>query len=512
MDDTIEDLKQLTDDGFSSHVEINREKIEGFFHKSTDFMAIDVKIASTPGKLCYLKTLIDTNKMAEMILNPLANVLNVSQNLDPELPFRMVENIFSGADKKVVINVGDAAKAILNGSTILFLEGCRKAIAINTPTSEKRAINEPSTQTTIRGPKDGFIEDLYTNLGILRKRIKSPHLCFDSFILGNDSSTEVVVAYMKNIVNNSLLSEVKKRIQKIDVFAIFESNNIEELIADKTLTPFPLLFNTERPDTIASHILTGKVAIFVDGTPFVLSAPAVFTDFFVTSEDFYQPFFMGSFIRLLRYFSFLLSLLLPSFYVAIITYHHEMIPTTLLINIISQRENVPFPAVVEALIMELTFEILREAGVRMPRAVGQTISIVGGLVIGQAAVEAGIISNIMVIVVSLTAISSFVAPIYSFAIASRILRFSFILLAGSIGFFGMMIGLLLMIGHLNGLRSFGVAYLTPVTPFRPKDQEDVFIRLPYWANQYRPTYLQTKDAKKQKSKSSPTPPPLKGEN
>lgn len=512
MHETKEDLDRYKKNDLSSSLEKNKEEIESIFHKTIDFMAIDVKVASNPGKLCYLKTMIDSTKMAEKILHPLSLVITRSKEIKHDLPFKMVENIFSGGEIKTISNFGDAATDILNGYAILLIEGCRKAIAISIPTSDKRSINEPSTQTTIRGPKDGFIEDLYTNLGLLRKRIKSPHLCFDSYIIGNDSSTEVVVAYMENIINNDLLAEVKKRIKDIDVFAIFESNNIEELIADKTFTPFPLLFNTERPDTIASHILTGKVAIFVDGTPFVLSVPANFTDFFSTSEDYYQPYFMGSFIRLLRYFSFLLALLLPSFYVAIITFHHEMIPTTLLINIISQRENVPFPAVVEAIIMELTFEILREAGVRMPRAVGQTVSIVGGLVIGQAAVEAGIISNVMVIIVSLTAIASFVAPIYSFAIASRILRFSFIILAGSLGFFGMMIGLMLMIGHLNSLRSFGVAYLTPVTPFRVKDQEDIFLRLPYWANQYRPTYLQTKDAKKQKEKSSPTPPPLKGEN
>lgn len=262
---------------------------------------------------------------------------------------------------------------------------------------------------------------------------------------------------------------------------------------------------------MAAHLLEGKAAILLDGSPFVLVAPTVMIDFFQSPEDYYQPYYMGSFIRMVRYLSFFIALMLPAFYLSIITYHHELLPTQLLISLAAQREGVPFPAVVEVMMMEITFEIIREAGIRMPRAVGQAVSIVGALVIGQAAVEAGIVSNTLVIVVALTDLSSFASPVYALAVAVRILRFILILLAAVFGLYGMVLGLIIMVAHLASLRSFGVPYLAPVAPLIVEDLEDVFVRFPIWAMKWRPGYLNPEAPLRQPESKSPTPlPPDKG--
>jgi spore germination protein KA len=231
----------------------------------------------------------------------------------------------------------------------------------------------------------------------------------------------------------------------------------------------------------------------------------------MSAEDNYQNYVMSSFVRMIRYLSFMIGLLMPSAYVGVLTFHHELLPTTLLLSVIAQREDVPFPAVVEVFIMEITFEILREAGVRMPRAVGQTVSIVGALVIGQAAAEAGIISNIMVIIVAITAIANFVFPNYSFANASRLIRFILIIVASILGLYGVLLVLVFMVAHLSSLRSFGVPYLAPVAPFIVEDQKDVFVRLPIWSMNKRPAYLSPNISKKQKAQGSPSPPKQEGE-
>ncbi|HYK74740.1 MAG TPA: spore germination protein, partial [Pseudoneobacillus sp.] len=395
---------------------------------------------------------------------------------------------------------------ILNGYIILFIDRYEKALAFAIDNIEFRSITEPSTQTIIRGPKDSFTESISTNISLIRRRIKNPKLIFEEFIIGIDSRTKVSIGYLDGVINQGILEEAKKRLNSIQISSIMDSGNIEESITDEYLTPFPLVFNTERPDVVASGIIEGKIGIIVDGSPFVLVIPTVLTDFFQSSEDYYQPYLMASFVRMIRYVSFMVALILPSLYVSIVTFHQELLPTNLLVSIQAQREGVPFPAVIEVLIMELTFEILREAGVRMPRAVGQTVSIVGALVIGQAAVEAGLVSNVLVIVVAFTAIASFVSPIYNFSISTRLIRFILIFAAAVVGLYGILIALILMVAHLASLRSFGIPYLSPIAPLIMEDQQDVFIRLPNWSNRTRPTFLKTEQSIKQDEVKPPSPP------
>jgi spore germination protein KA len=297
--------------------------------------------------------------------------------------------------------------------------------------------------------------------------------------IGRATQTNVSIMYIRGIADEKVIEEVNLRLARIDTDSILESGYIEEFIQDQPYTIFPTIQNTERPDVIAGSLLEGRVAILIDGTPHVLLVPSLFIQYLQAAEDYYQRADISTLIRTLRYFCLFIATLVPALYIALTTFHQEMLPTQLLISLAAQREGVPFPAFVEGLIMEATYEILREAGIRMPRAVGQAVSIVGTLVIGQAAVEAGIISATMIIVVSITAISSYVIPEFDMSIAIRITRFLFMGLAAVFGLFGIFVGIVALLLHLSSLRSFGVPYMAPVGPFILSNQKDVILRVPH---------------------------------
>ncbi|MEF2967176.1 spore germination protein [Paenibacillus sp. M1] len=418
-----------------------------------------------------------TDKTAvNAILSSFLDEMNNSGDTSSELPD--LANIKAGLMGHVqpVRDFDEVILGILSGETIIMLEGSGEALSCNTQGSEQRAVEEPSSQVVIRGPKDGFNESIGTNVALVRKRIKSGNLWLEKMSIGKVTHTDVAILYLKGTAGEGVVAEVKKRLNAIDYDSILESGYIENFIQDKAITPFPTLYNTERPDTVAANLLEGRVAIFVDGTPFVLIAPTTFFMFFQAAEDYYQRSDVSTAIRLLRYFALFISLFGPSIYIAAITFHYELIPTQLLISLATQQETVPFPALVEVLIMEVTFEILREAGVRMPRAIGQAVSIVGALVLGQAAVQAGIVSSAMVIVVALTGISSFSTPSFNMALSIRLLRFACMIFATFIGFFGIVVFSMLLVAHLCGLQSFGVSYMAPATPFNLERQKDALIR------------------------------------
>ncbi|WP_026583417.1 spore germination protein [Bacillus sp. J33] len=488
-----------------------QEKVKNEFGSTIDLSMDELKTEGKDALIIYLTSMVDTNLLKEAIWQSLNGKHDgIKLTTEDDLKSLWKEK-FGGAGYQLIETFDDIITAMLYGNIIIVFKGLGKAISLSVPSSEDRSITEPSTQTVIRGPKDGFVESISTNVSLIRRRVKNRNLRFEKFTIGSETHTSVYISYMEGISNVKIVQEVRKRLNSLRVHAIFESGNIEELIADKTATPFPLALNTERPDAVAANLLDGKIAILVDGTPFVLLVPAVLVDFFSVAEDYYQNFMMGSFLRVIRYLSFMIALITPSLYVGILTFHHELLPTPLLLGIIAQREGVPFPAVIEVLIMEVTFEILREAGVRMPRAVGQTVSIVGALVIGQAAAEAGIISNIMVIIVAITAIANFVSPTYSFAAAARLLRFMLIIVSAILGLYGVLIVLVFIVAHLSSLRSFGVPYLSPVAPFIIEEQKDVFFRFPFWSMNKRPSYLKTQSPEKKPKTGSPSPPPIKGE-
>ncbi|WP_433615537.1 spore germination protein [Paenibacillus cellulositrophicus] len=378
---------------------------------------------------------------------------------------------------------------LLSGDTLLFIDRIGSAVIASTKGGERRSVTEPESQTVIRGPREGFTESLRTNTALLRRKIKSPNLWLEEMQLGRVTQTDVGIMYIHGIVDEKNVDEVRKRLSVIDIDGVLESGYIEELLENTNKTIFPTIYHSERPDVIAASLLEGRIAIMVDGTPFVLLLPSTFNMFFQAAEDYYNRFDVGSLIRFLRYFSFLIGLLLPSFYVAIIGFHQEMIPTSWLLKLAVQREGVPFPAFVEAFIMETVFEILREAGVRMPRSVGNTISIVGGLVLGQAAVEAGIVSPVVVIVVSLTAIASFVSPAYNIGIAARMLRFVMLIAASMFGIYGIACMLLILVLHLCSLKSLNVPYMAPYAPMIYPDMKDSMLRMPQDYMKKRPKLI-----------------------
>ncbi|MDQ0285488.1 spore germination protein KA [Desulfofundulus luciae] len=426
--------------------------------------------------------------------------------------FALVRNFMVNTGSvREAATVFELVDGILYGDTAVLVEGEAVALLATAPGWPVRGIEEPTSESVVRGPREGFTELLRTNTSLIRRRLRDPNLVTERITLGERTRTSVEIAYIRGLADPRLVQEVKDRLSRIKVDGIIESGNIEELIEDHPHSPFPQVFRTERPDRVVSMLLDGRVAIITDGTPFVLVVPAEFVVFMQSSEDYYERFFLATAVRWLRYIAFIASLILPSLYISITTFHQEMIPTRLLISIAASREGVPFPAFVEAFLMEFTFEALREAGIRLPRNVGQAVSIVGALVIGQAAVSAGVVSSLMVIIVALTGISSFVAPVFSMAITMRLLRFPMMVLAATLGIFGVMMGLLVILVHMASMRSFGIPYLAPLAPLHARDLKDVMVRAPMWAMEARPSELAKENSIRQAQGIKPAPPTRKGQ-
>lgn len=430
--------------------------------------------------------------------------------LNPQLMSTLKDFAMTVGEVKDVTNFEELLNALLSGDVIFLIDGYSNGLIIGNKHWVDRGVTESSTQTVIRGPREAFSENLRVNTALVRRKIKDPNLWMESRVIGVRTKTNMEVMYIKGIANDKIVEEVRIRLDRINIDGILESGNIEELIQDANNSTFPTVYNTERPDVVAGALLEGRIAILIDGTPFVLIVPALFVQFFQSAEDYYQRADLTSLLRLLRFFSFTIALLAPALFIAATTFHHEMIPTALLISLAAQREGVPFPAFVEALLMEITFEILREAGIRMPKAVGTAMSIVGAFVIGSAAVDAGMVSAAMVIVVSMTAIASFVTPTYDMGMTIRILRFVFMGLAASFGLFGITVGLIALVLHLCSLRSFGVPYMSPIAPFNADGQQDTFVRLPLWKMRTRPHLISQENIDRQQNSASAKPEPEKG--
>ncbi|WP_433942976.1 spore germination protein [Paenibacillus sp. SN-8-1] len=455
--------------------------------------------ADTKGTLIFIDGMVDDARNESTVIEPLLQVLSgnndlsISDNLSTALDTVFADQLEKGD------SLDQAVKAICKGDTALILDGFRDFYLISNRKWEQRSIEEPAAEPVIRGPRDGFTENLRVNTTLIRRRLATPDLKVEAFQVGELSRTDIALVYLDSIVMKGLVEEIKERLNRIKIEAILESGYIEELITDNTFSVFPQLISTERPDRVVSGLLEGKAAIIIDNTPFSLIAPGTFADSLQASEDYYQNYIASTLTRLLRLWLAFSALVFPSVYIAVTTFHQEMVPTSLLLSIASSREAVPFPGIVEAFLMEAAFEGLREAGIRLPKPVGQAVSIVGALVIGQAAVQAGIVSAILVIVVSFTGIASFIFPIYSQGLAFRVLRFPMMFLAGMLGLYGVFLGLLVIAIHLAKLRSFGVPYMSPIAPLSMSGLQDIFVRLPWWDRVSRP--LQT--GKANRSRMSP---------
>ncbi|RBW70045.1 spore germination protein [Bacillus taeanensis] len=385
----------------------------------------------------------------------------------------------SAQNAELVDRFDKAVNNILQGHIVIFFDGWDKVLSYAQASQvEMRQVSEPLSESVVKGPREGTVEQLQRNIGLLRARLQNPHFKIEKFIAGGTTKTEIAVGYLEGAVDDATLTELKKRVDAAKEGDILETAYVEELIEDSTYSPFPQHRSTERPDVAVASLLEGKIIVLVQGTGTILICPGLFTEFFQASEDYYHRVIFSSFIRLLRIAAFFMALTLPSVFIALTTFHPELIPTNLLMAILDTREGIPFPAFIEALIMIFFFELLREAGIRLPKPVGSAVSIVGALIIGDAAINANIASPSIVILVALTGIASFAMPQYSIAIGIRLLQFPLMVLAAVLGGFGIMIGFLLIMLHLSHLRSLGQPYFSPLTPFRPKLLLDIFVRAP----------------------------------
>ncbi|MBD3919801.1 spore germination protein [Paenibacillus sp. PR3] len=461
----------------------NVQRLQALYSNCSDVIVRRFAIGGvTDAALVYIDGLIDTDKADRYIVTPLMDADGPKElNL-----IRLAEQRISVSDMKAVATIGDCISAISNGQPVLLRDQEASGLAFGLPSWEKRAIEEPEAESTIRGPREGFTETLRVNTSMLRRIIKSPLMKLEKIVIGEYTQTNVVLVYIEGLADTALLQEARTRLEGIRIDGILESGYIEEMIEDNPRSPFPQLLNTERPDVVCAALLEGRIAILTEGTPHALIAPISLFSLLQSPEDYYQRFWPSTLIRWLRYIFAFISLVLPSFYVAVTSYHQEMVPGALLSSMATSREPVPFPALFEALLMEVTFEALREAGVRLPKQVGAAVSIVGALVVGQAAVQAGLVSAPMVIVVAITGIASFMLPRYIAGIAIRMLRFPLIFLGGTLGLLGIMMGIILIVLHLCRLQSFGMPYLQSITTMQRSDIKDIVMRAPWWALDIRP--------------------------
>jgi hypothetical protein len=465
----------------------NLETLKGLLSGSVDIVFHSLTIGgSLRGELIYVENMCDLLRVERGILTPLQQISRAEALtpgfLDTHLPVGKVTRVKT--EEEVV-------QSVLSGNPVLLVDERSDALQFGLAAWSQRAIEQPAAENVVRGPLEAFTETMTTNLSILRRRLRSPHLKTKTVETGLLAQTSLTVTYMQNLASPELLAEVMRRLEAIRYEQILESGMLEELIQDNPYSPFPQLLTTERPDVVTSQLLEGRVAIFTEGTPFVLIAPGNFFSFMQSPEDYDNP-IKGTIFRILRYFFLLVALLMPAAYVSIVTFHQEMIPTFLLLTIANTREQVPFPALVEALLMELMFEALREAGLRLPKQIGSAISIVGALVIGQAAISAGLVSPPMVMVVAITGIASFMVPHYAISIPLRLLRFPIMIVSGMFGLIGFVLGFISVLIHMTSLNSFGVPYFSLQ---RPAEMEDTLLRMPSRAL-YTRTFLSSRAQKK----------------
>lgn len=489
-------------ENISKSIEANILYIKEQFAGSDDLVIRRIEIGdvlSVKLSVIFIDGLINKEYVAEYVIGSLLN--------EDELKSFTLQgyktSIFESIKKQGLYSteIKDESKweaiidAILSGDTVLLIDDTPTAIIIGTRGGPGRSIGEPQTETVIRGPRDGFTETLKFNITMVRRRIKDTNLKVKMHQVGRRSKTGVALMYIDDIVDDKLLKEVIKRIENVDIDAIIDSSMLENLIEDNYLSPFPQIENTERPDAVAASLYEGRVALIVDNSPFALIIPATIGTLMQSSEDHYTRWIEATLTRIFRLLGLILLLLPGPLYVALTAYHPGLLPTKLIYSLAASRKNVPFPAIIEAVLMETTMELIREAGTRISGPIGTTIGIVGGLIIGQAAVEAGIVSPLMIIIIAITTIATFVLPSYELSAALRVVKFGFYLLSGTLGLYGVTIGIIILMNHLAKLNSFGIPYTSPYSGLGidEGDLKDTLVKAPIQRLWSRPGFTHPKN-------------------
>jgi spore germination protein KA len=456
--------------------------------QSSDFIKVEFAVNGHLLAIYYFDSLVDPKILQQHILCHLQN----DAPKHPTIALEDLQKIIPIQRIEVTNDVQMIEEKILKGFVVVQLQRGKDRVALINAANENlglRESNDSENEFSVVGPKVGFVENIGTNLHLIRRQIVTPNLVFREMTLGTMSKTKVVIAYIDGITNKQTIETVLQRLENIHFDLIFDNSLIDQMLSDNSNSPFPLFISTERIDRAVYALASGQIVIICDGSPYVIIGPSTFFDFFTSPEDYYLPWVLGSFFRMIRFFGVMFSVLASPVYIAVLTYHYEMIPKDLLGPIIFSRSNVPFPPILEVLFLEITIELLREAGARLPTKVAQTLGIVGGIVIGQASVEAGLTSTILLIIVSLAALASFTTPIFKMSNTIRFLRFPIILFSALWGGVGIIFAVCFLFIHLGRLQSFGIPYLVPFYPLRIRDFKDSFIRSSYSQTAQRPTFL-----------------------
>ena len=474
----------------SLNIEENEKAVRQAFSDCDDLKVRKLSIGKNGkvrGFVCYIEVNAGNN-----MVNVLGRMIAYLEGLpDEQIAEAVAGNAFALSDATPYEYMEDAVLGILIGDSVLFVDGVARALKIPDQGYPKMGVSKSEAEKVIRGSDESFTESEKANTALIRKRIRNTQLKVKEFQVGVRSFTNVAIVYMEGLAEPKLVQEIHKRLTDYDIDGVMDSGVMEQLAEESWLSPFPQFQSTRRPDRAAMEVLNGKVVVLVDNSPVALLLPTDINSFLKTTDDYYNRFHMATFARLIRYVAAFFALTLPGLYLAVTNFHTQILPTPLLMSFWQARSGVPFPAALEVLLMELSFELIREAGVRLPGTMGNTIGIVGGLIIGQAAVEANLVSPIVVIVVAFTALCSFAIPNEEFAFSFRILKFLLIALSAWFGFFGFLIGLFLVLVHLASLKSFGVPYLSPYVGAQLngyQDEKDSFVRFPLRMLWKRPIY------------------------
>lgn len=445
--------------------------IQNLFHDSADLIVRKISWKDGVAIVCFFSTMTESNEVDKQI-----EILRLRSIAD--LP-----NWAGTATSSVgAFSVPKLVESVTNGFVAIYFPATNLLLTITIPVFEVRSTTEPSNELVIRGPHEGFVESTDKNISLIRKHLFIPDLVVKDVRLGEDTNTKVTYVYIESIADKDLVKEVKTRLEDIDRPKIYSIGQIEDYLEDSVWSPFPQFLNTERPDRAVANLLEGKIVIFTDQSPSALIAPVTFFSFYESPDDFNGRVIVGTFFRILRLFSFLIAIFLPAFYIAVVGFHSEILPFELSRKVKIAVEFIPYRPIIEALIVELFIEVIREATIRLPAPIGPTIGIVGGLVIGDAIVNAGLVSNLMVVVVAMTAIASFVVPSVEMNTTIRIIRFPLMLAATFFGFFGIAIGTVILFIHMMNQSSLNQPYLSPVVPFDPSRFKNIFFRIPYYKN------------------------------
>lgn len=451
----------------------NKNKLKKDFTDCSDFLLRECIVGGRKCIVCVLDGMINSLQLSQMIMRPI-----LSYKFDNDAPYSVYETIkqrvVSSLEMKEAENFEDAYFFLFSGFAVVFVDGMPKCLVMGIQGFEKRKTGEPSNEPNIKGAKECFTETLNDNKAMLHRRIKSPSLKIKQFKIGNQIKTSVAVCYLESAVDMRLVADVESRILSAPIDEVCDYGEIAAFLDSGIKSYFTAVGNTERPDTLCSKLSEGRVAVLVDGSPYAMYVPYLFTDSFSTVDDYNNRPFYATFNRLLKYFSFVISVILPGFYVAVGTYHQELLPPSLMYTVAAAEASTPFSLMQEAVMVLILYEIMREAGLRLPKAIGHAVSIIGALVIGDAVVNAGLVGTPMLVVVAVTAIASYVIyPLYE---SISVLRIIFILLGGFTGIYGVMLGVCTLCVNITSLNPYGVPYSSPISPLSKKNAADVFYR------------------------------------